>query len=141
MEHLFEGGAESGSGHFNFSFQSFEQNFGRRKIQFDFALLTAASMIGARSPRSQAAFISFSEKPPRRPNSTKGAQASAGLFHRAISIREGSAFWRSSERNAGSRFSVSLDNAHEDLLRSIHSIEFNIFMKGRVGILICRSVV
>src|SRR5262245_65640352 len=63
------------------------------------------------------------------------------LFQRAISMSDGSAFWRISERMAGSRLSVSLSNAHEDLLRSVHSIEFNISMKSRAGIFIGCPVV
>ena len=63
----------------------------------------------------------------------------ARRFQRAISASAGSACFRSSARIAGSRFSVSADNAIEDLLRSVHSIEFSSSMKGCAGISMCNS--
>src|SRR5262249_32413494 len=108
MEHLFEGGTENGFGH------------------FAFALFIAVSINDAGSPRSQAAVISSSGSLATRPNNTKDACEWPELFQRAISMSDGSAFWRISERTAGSRLSVSLSNAHEDLLWSFHSIKFNI---------------
>src|SRR5262245_45310325 len=118
VEHLFECGTDNGFGH------------------FAFALFIAVSINDARSPRSKAAVISSSGSPATRPKRRKDAYAWPELFQLAISMSDGSAFWRISERTAGSRLYVSLSNAHEDLLRSVHSIEFNISMKGRTGIFI-----
>src|SRR5262245_39562066 len=78
MEHFFEGGAENGFGHFAFAF------------------FTAASIKDARSPRSQAALISSSGIPATRHNRKKDAYAWPELFQRAISVSEGSAYWRCS---------------------------------------------
>src|ERR1700674_1525266 len=90
---------------------------------FDLTFSNTRSIKVSWLPLPQYFRISSSERLPTRPRITNGPSACREVFQRYISMSDGRALSRSLERTAGLRLSVRRYKAHEDLLRSVHTME------------------